>query len=404
MGGNVTATVKSTGVQTRASKIQVKDIGRQEFIQKFLEIFKTMNKQFKSRYKRPIWADETHLATGFAFNGSTSFIMDPTLPDEEVMKYKPSAGDIDVIIPENLKEDLWVYLDSLEGKDIIPGATYMGSNKPTVSSIGEQINAVFVVDFANGQRCHAQVDFEFLPFENGAPTDWAKFSHSSSFDDARAQIKSVHHKYLIRALVGGASVRDDIVIATSKSTPEKITLSASKTHSVPRMLKFSVGRGIRTAYEPMFDADGKIIMHDGKYVYKEIQGDDNTYETIVANIYKLAFQQLEGHQDDVKRFGSFVGVIELIKKFLNKKQIQNTYDRYVELLWGVKPQRGQELEVDDPELDFSVKNAGYQRLTRELNMKDESEKLARDYYEGYGTRGSRAALNESFRSYLESIQ
>ena len=400
MGGNVTALNKATGEQTRAQKIQIKDIGRAEFMKKFVEIFKAMNKQFKAKYKKPIWVDETHLVTGFAFNGSTSFIMDPSLSDEEVMKYKQSAGDLDITVPEELKEELWAYLDSMEGKDIIPGATYMGSNKHTPSAIGEQINSVIVVDFPNGQRCHAQVDFEFLPFENNAPTEWAKFSHSSSFADAKAGVKAVHHKYLIRALVGGASVRDDIIIATNKSTPDKIIPSTNKTHSIPRMLKFSVGKGIRIAYEPMLDAKGNVIKYEGKDVYKEIQGADNSYETVVANIYKLAFQQLEGHPEDVKRFESFVGVIELMKKFLNKRQIQDTYDRYVELLWGVKPQRGQELEVGNPELDFQVKNSGYQRLIKELNLKDESEKFSKEYYAEYGKRG---AIRESFRDYLLSL-
>lgn len=189
MGGNVTALNKATGEQTKASKIQVKDIGRSEFMKKFVEIFKTMNKQFKAKYKKPIWADESHLVSGFVFNGSTSFIMDPSLSDEEVMKYKQSVGDLDITVPEELKEELWAYLDSMEGKDIIPGATYMGSNKHTPSAIGDQINSVIVVDFPNGQRCHAQVDFEFLPFENNAPTEWAKFSHSSSFVDASTTVE-----------------------------------------------------------------------------------------------------------------------------------------------------------------------------------------------------------------------
>lgn len=396
MGGNVTALNKATGQQTRAQKIQIKDIGRAEFMKKFVEIFKAMNKQFKAKYKKPIWVDETHLVTGFAFNGSTSFIMDPSLSDEEVMKYKQSAGDIDLIIPHDLKKELWEYLDSMEGKDIIPGATYMGSNKLTPSSIGEQINSVIVVDFPNGQRCHAQVDFEFLPFENNAPTEWAKFSHSSSFADAKVGVKAVHHKYLIRALVGGASVRDDIVIATPSSTPDNIKLTSSKSHALPRMLKFSVGKGIRIAYEPMLDDKGKIIEINGKQVYKEIKGTDNSYENVVANIYKLAFQQLEGNQADVKLFESFVGVIALMKKFLNKKQIDNTYQRYVELLWGVKPQRAQELEGGNPELDFQVKNSGYQYLIKELKLKDESAKFTKEYYEGYDKR----AVRESFRMYL----
>ena len=76
-------------------------------------------------------------------------------------------------------------------------------------------------------------------------------------------VKAVHHKYLIRALVGGASVRDDIVIATPSSTPDNIKLTSSKSHALPRMLKFSVGKGIRIAYEPMLDDKGKIIEING---------------------------------------------------------------------------------------------------------------------------------------------
>jgi hypothetical protein len=400
MGGNVTAVNKETGEEVRAEKIKVKEIGRKDFIDTFVKIFKELNNKFKSKYKRPIWVDEKILANGFAFNGSTSFIMDPSLSDDEVMKYKPTAGDIDITVPAELKEDLWKLLDSLEGKEIIPGAVYVGSNKPTISSIGEQINSVIIVEFKNGIRAKCQVDFEFLEFEGDKPTEWSKFSHSSSFKDTKAGVKAVHHKYLIRALVGGASVRNDIVIATSKSTPENITLSKSKVHQVPRMLKFSVGRGIRTAYEPMLDKNGQIVKLNGKQVYKEIPSKDSSFETVIREIYKLSFQQLKGNEQDEKLFYSFVGVIQLMKKFLNKKQLEETHKRYIELLWGYGRERGQELEVGNPQLDFDVKMAGYQRFVKDLSLKDDSSAYLEDYYGSYGRRGK---MRESFRDYLEDI-
>jgi len=400
MGGNVTSTIKSTGVTTRAEKIDLKAIGRKEFINTFIQIFKVMNKQFKAKYKRPIWVDEKILANGFAFNGSTSFIMDPEFSDEEILKYKPSAGDLDIAVPEELKEDLWRYLDSLEGKEIIPGARYMGSNKDTISAIGEQINSVIMVEFDNGAKAYAQVDFEFLPFENDKPNEWAKFSHSSSFSDTQSGVKACHHKFVIRALVGGASIRKDIVIATGKSTPDKIVLTKSKVHALPRMLKFSVVRGIRLAYEPMIGDDGKVIILDGKQVYKEIPSKNSTYETVVENIYKLAFQQLVGHESDVKLFNSFIGVLELMKKHLNKSQIKETHDRYIDLLWASKGQRGQELEVGDPELDFQVKSSGYQKLISYLHLPDKSPKMVEAYYKSYGQRGK---VRESFRALLNKI-
>lgn len=357
-----------------------------------------MNKDFESKFHKKIWVDEKILANGIAFNGSTSFIMDPNYSDEEIIKYKPSAGDIDITVDENLKDDVWDYLDSIEGKEIIPGATYFGSNKHTKSAIGDQINSVIIVHFKNGTVAYCQVDFEFLPFEDSHPTEWAKFSHSSAFEDARVGVKAVCQKFLIRALVGGASVRPDIVIATGKSTPDKITLSKSKVHALPRMLKFSVGRGIRIAYEPMYDENGDIIVIDGKQVYKEIPSKNSNFETVIENIYKLAFGRLDVHHEDIKKFNSFIGVLDLMKEHLSKSQIKATHDRFIELLWSNKGARAQELEVDNAELDFQIKNAGYQRFIKHFGLPDKSKKMVDEYYSKYGQR----RMRESFRSLLES--
>ena len=400
MGGNVQALNKKTGEKTDAVKIPIKEIGRQDFINTFIKIFKKMNADFYSKYKKKIWVDESHLISGFAFNGSTSFIMDPTLSDEEVIKYKPSAGDLDIVVNENLKEELWHYLDSIEDEEIIPGAKYMGSNRPTLSSVTDQINSVIIVDFENGVRAFCQVDFELLPYEDNKPTEWAKFSHSSSFSDVQNGVKSVMHKYIIRALVGGASVRDDIVIATKSSTPDKIKLSGAKADQLPRMLKFSVLKGIGIAYEPMLDADGKEIKIDGKFVYKEIPTSERNYQTIISEIYKLSFRQLDSHQEDVKLFYSYVGILELMKKFLTPLEIKRTHDRYLDMLWGIGTEKGQVLETISPELDFEVKNAGYQKFIKTFKLKDMSIGLVDKYYKEVFKH---KPVNETFRSLLERL-
>lgn len=395
MGGNVTAIMKN-GTSTRAQKIPLKDIGRQKFIEVIQTLLLTINKNFERKFGHKIWNNIQEIKSGYAFNGSTSFIMNPKLIDAEVTKYKPLAGDIDVTVPSTLKEEVWKYLDSVEGENITKDAKYVGSNKPTASSIGDQINTVFVCTF-NNITCACQIDFEFLEYENDKPTEWAKFSHSSSFEDAKIGVKSVHHKYILRALVGGSSIRRDIVIATGSSTPDNIKLSKSKVHEIPKMLKFSVARGIRTAYEPMLDASGNQVMLGGKKVYKEIPSKTSTYVNSVKEMFKLSFGDVD--EKDEPLFYSFDGMCKLIKKYLKKEQIKNTYNRYVELIWGVKPQRAQELEVQNPELDFDVKYAGYKYFCDKLNFPDEHEKFTETYYSDYGHRG----MKESFSDYLEHI-
>lgn len=392
-GGNVTAMMKD-GTATPAEKIPVAKIGRSQFMARMRDFFKAFNKEFKKETGKVIWANEDDIMSGFVFNGSTSFIMDPSLSDEEVVKVKQSAGDLDITVPEELKEDVWNFLDKREGKEIIPGVRYMGSNKPTVQSIGEQINTVFLCDF-NGVRCNCQVDFEFLPYENNKPTEWAKFSHSSSFEDAKAQIKAVHHKYLIRAMIGGASLRKDIIICTDKSTPDNIKLSKSKEHLEPRMLKFSVGRGVRVAYEPLLDANGQQVYMDDKKVFKAIPTSKSDFITSVAGIFKVAFGDPD--PSDINRFNSFVGVVALMKKYLTKEQIKQTMARYMDLLWSNKP-HAQELEVGNPQLDFEVKNSGYQYIIKQLKIKDTSAKMVDAYYKDYGQRKS--PMQESFLEWL----
>ena len=384
MGGNATAVIKHTGVETRAQKIDLREIGRQEFLQIFVKIFRTMNAEFEALNSSPLWANPQIIKNGYVFNGSTSFVMNPNFTDEEILKVKPLIGDVDITVPEEHKEDLWKYLDSKEGEEIIPGVRYMGSNKPTISSIGEQINSIFVVDFPTG-KVNIQVDFEFMPFENKEPNQWAKFSHSSSYLDAMAGIKAVHHKFLIRALVGAKSTRDDIIICTQKSTAEKVRFKKMKTP--PRILKFSVVRGIRIAYEPLLNENNEIIVQDGKLVFRELPSKTAEYQTKIKDICGLAFNLPKVQDEDVKDFESFVGVISLIKKHLSQEQIQSTHIRYKELLWGSSNDRGQELEVNNKALDFQVKNNGYLRFISEFRIKNEAKHMIDEYYSKYGQRG-----------------
>ena len=82
---------------------------------------------------------------------------------------------------------------------------------------------------------------------------------------------------------------------------------------------------------------------------------------------------------------TFRGVVELCKKYLNKQQQKDVAERYFALLWADKPQRAQELERGDPELDLAVKSGGWNLFKKLTGIKDPSnfEQILQTYYEGY---------------------
>ena len=406
-GGDETVTSKK-GIKTKAQKIPLKKIGRSRFRKVVTDLLKKINNDFKKKFKTLLWADETQIETGFTFNGSSSFIMDPNIPDEEIVKYKEVAGDIDVVVPDFQRKNIWDYLESIDSKEVIPGVTYMGCNRTKFSPIENQIICVFVADF-DGLKVPMQMDLEFLPFsETGLPSEWAKFSHSSSFEDTKAGIKAVHHKYLLRALVYGISVRDDIVICTPKSTYDNYTISKSKNLISPGMMKFSVGKGLRVAFEPLVDPEGNPVFDNGKQVFKEIPTKDSDYVTDVAEILKLSINPSDAEclESDSKKFWSFTGLVELIKTYVPKENWETINQKYVSMLWELKP-KAQKLERYDPELDYKVKISGYKFFIDSLGLSDLSKDLINPYYDEYRiTESKDAIITESkpsgFRNYLRN--
>lgn len=398
-GGDETVTSRK-GIKTKAQKIPLKTIGRSRFRKVVTDLLKKINQDFKKKFKTLLWTDETQIEKGITFNGSSSFIMDPDIPDEEIVKYKEVAGDIDVVVPDFQRKNIWDYLESIDSKEVIPGVTYMGCNRTKFSPIENQIICVFVADF-DGLKVPMQMDLEFLPFsETGLPSEWAKFSHSSSFEDTKQGIKAVHHKYLLRALVYGISVRDDIVICTPKSTYDNYTISKSKNLISPGMMKFSVGKGLRVAFEPLQDLEGNPVFDNGKQVFKEIPTKDSDYITDVAEILKLSINpsDLSCLESDSKKFWSFTGLVELIKTYVPKENWEAINQKYVGMLWELKP-KAQKLERYDPELDYKVKISGYKFFIDSLGLSDLSKDLINPYYDEYRITESKLS---GFRSYLKN--
>jgi len=392
LGGNVQ--VLNNGKRYEADKIPVKEIGMKKFQDEVFKMLKIVNKDFNKMFGYKLWQDEKLIDEATIFNGSSSYLLDPEnlSKEEELMLLKPTAGDMDIVVPESCKEDLYTYLKSVEGKTL-GHFIYIGSNKPEISSIGEQINCLMEYDYkfkGEDKKVFCQIDWEFTEFKDddaglSVPSEWAKFGHSSTLRDLEAGVKAVFHKYLLRSLGYGLSSKDTTkyLKVTPKSTCAKYKISTAKMKEL-HFLKFSVTKGLRIGYEPFKDCEGNDIVVDGKIVLREKPSATDIYETDINDIFKMFFNR-DATKKELDDFWSFAGVIDLLENF-DKKVIQAIYDRFIDLIWQCVPGHNiaQELERANPELDYTIKMGAMNYFIKKFSYLKEPTDTIEMYYSQYG--------------------
>jgi hypothetical protein len=387
-GGNARVIDRKTGkIIARAEKIDLKKFKRSDIVDDIVNMLAVLNEKFEDAYDKKIWSNFEVVRSGKAFSGSTEFFFDLTIPDDEFVKHKPSVGDIDVIIPKNVSEDFEEFMPTIEGEKLLDdnGAyiKYLGQDR---ADFGTTWLAVFEYTNKNAS-VNFQIDFEYGDWDDKeeSPSNWAKFSHNSSWEDISKGLKGVHHKYLLINLARALSKKDDIVIATPSSTPDKVKLvGGKKGDQTPRLLAFSVDRGLRIKYKQMEDDKGNPVEVDGKLVFQEIPTASSDYIKNVPDIYAYIFGE-EPTSEDLKDFNSFVGLAKIIKKKVSKENIEETFNFLLnEALFG---KRAQILEKNNPELDAKVKwamvNKLYEIFPYLKDREKEVEDMSTEYYSNF---------------------
>jgi hypothetical protein len=121
------------------------------------------------------------------FSGSTTHLFDETIPLEDLLKYKPIFGDLDLKYPNEYSQELLDILNKNTGKDLGGDITIM--EVYTNPGLKEQSHALVKID-----DLYLQFDFENLKdFENRA----TNMNFSSNWEDVKAGFKGKYHKYLL---------------------------------------------------------------------------------------------------------------------------------------------------------------------------------------------------------------
>lgn len=251
-------------------------------------------------------------------NGSSRWMLE----NIENINVKNTLNDLDVMIPREKAKDLWNLLESGNIKNFIC------SNRVNTEFIGNTLICLFDI---NGMKL--QVDFELAEFENNLPTEWARFSHSSSLEDAREGIKGVFHKFMLRALVGSKSELEDVVICTPSSTTDKIRVRKDQS---AREYSWGVERGLCRNYTNLKES-----------YYRELKPQEKIYSTDLQELANFIF---EGKQYSLECIQDATSIARNLY-LLEPQEIHDFMTRFMEILFGSGEQK---LELDK-EIDLQNK-------------------------------------------------
>ena len=436
------------GREAYAEKIDLRSgrVTRQQLRADVIEMLQALDVEFERDHGETLWdraQRDDILGSGFAFNGSSSHLFAPpeTLSDEDFVQYKPTVGDIDLTVPADKMDKLFSTLNRREDRQITAKIAYVGHNKKSPGS--HQINALFAYTWDPGAPegegdTFFQIDFEGSEYEGGRPTEWAKFSYSSAWRDVIAGVKGLAHKVLLFSI---AAVRSPPPVnareATPTATAEKpaIKMTANPRYVPPppqeierrvlqreqeilaaqkrknpekareeaeRQVRVEIGRESKmpAPLRPVRSLDLVTGLGDryqrldwtynGEEVYKYLKRVERTNS--VKDV-KTIFDNLMGtnppaSKDDLEKFGSFLGVLELMKERMSPPEIVRVYEEMVDRFFG---DRAQQLSATDPDEDRNVKEKVLEVFRQHLTDAESStidlESMKREFYSRYKVRG-----------------
>lgn len=352
-----------------AQRIDLEKYSREGITNKIWNVLTQINDHYNKINGSPIWKERLLKNRNF-LSGSSFHFFNPSIPHDQFKKIKPKVGDIDTQVDKNIKDSLVNFLQQSVNKKF-GGAKLLGFN--------DQGNQLISLWGFNDPPIKVQVDFELVDYDNDEPTEWARFSHSSSWDDLESGIKGVFHKYLMRAFT--TSTLKDRYIQKVRSI--KFVRSTD--------LAFSVDYGMRQKYEPVLDSKGRILTHDdgshGKLpVYKEIPVKDSIYANTMSEMFSLIFGKLpKGNEKNL--LASFKGGVHLASKYLDDQKQQDLLNGFIHTLFGPA---AQQLYRDDPQSDKEEKMIALSVLVNDLNLqsyyqsiKTKLDQMITDFYSKY---------------------
>lgn len=383
-GGNLSAAGKY-GVKS-ATKLQMT-----KFTPEMFESFKTdfmaflleLNDRYEEKTGRKCWPDEKFLQSGACFSGSTrTFFQKDFVSYSE---FKKKVGDFDVQCPEAEKGVWTQFIKEMEDVKIGPFTIYgntsnFAQDHSLVETDQEKYPGVGS-DFL-------QVDWEYVPFKDGQPTEFATFAHYSSWEDMEQGVKGLFVKILLRAIAH--SVRDYSAVEVSAKTGKVSTTHGQKKIN-PYSRSFSVDKGLRNKLRPWIDPEtGKqgVDPETGRLKVYSIKTVDSTFTQDVDTIFSDMMGRPPKSPDEKRMLYSYVRCLRLIKDCYSPDRILGIFDEFADLLLGPNAQK---LSAFDKDEDREWKMTAIKKFFEvfpdvKAQREDEVADMAEDFYSTYVNR------------------
>ena len=362
-----------------AQHLDLKVTNRNYMVPKLNELLSAINQAYAKMYKKPLWNPKVLASGEFLSGSSLHFFNVKGISDETFVAKKPTVGDIDTMVDKTKEPDLQQFLTAYTNKQIGP-AKFLGFQRGN-----EQFSGLFELQ---DPPVKVQIDFEFVAFEKDVPTDWAKFSHSSSWEDLQAGVKGVFHKWLIQAFT--ALTRKDFILRKMKGRG-KLRKEVDEP-ATDNMYSFAVsskeGGGLRAKYEPVLDENGKPLVINGLPVMREAptagyqQNIGQIFSTILGQ--RLTPKQAQALQ---QQFWSFTGLLNVMNTLMSPEEKQLVLDGFLQKTIGPGAQG---MYKNNPDKDIAEKTTAINTMLQTLKLPKPAnlDKMLKDYRQTYKMTGT----------------
>jgi hypothetical protein len=358
----------------QAQQIELKVHNRAYIVPILDRLLNAINAEFQQSQGGPLWSAKV-LKTKKYLSGSSLHFFNTDIPDDEFERVKPKVGDIDTQVNKDVEPQLAQWLNSVKGQ-VVGNSKFLGFSRGN-----EQYSSLWEL---TDPPIKVQIDFEFVDYtEKDEPTDWAGFSHSSSWDDLSQGIKGVFHKFLIQAFTKLTTTEFLLrkMVGRGKARVEQ------DVPTTDNMFSFAVsskeGGGLRAKYEPVVDEKGRPLVIDNLPVMRALPA--SGYEKDLGAI----FQSIFGKRVDrgtlkkiLPKTWSFTGLLEIMNLVVEPAEKEQIIDAFVDKLFAPGAQG---LYKGDPQRDMTEKNTAVNYALKVLGVTPPKnlEQMRQEYVKNY---------------------